>query len=606
MRGIVVRVVRWDELVDWNLRSKGFGKLATYDDGRLIPVIEYEQRSTPQWEDLRALWLDLPVHRNLLEAVDESGDRGLWLRYPALCWPRSFFSPRNRILVASWGAQIADAYSVLLRDVGEDRVAHLVSPFVEIDIGGHPRLGFRTVKRTQPHLDERALVYVVGKLMSKLRGDVDDTHLLAVIDACCNPEPQNRYESLYSACVAFQNISRNEVVRSFDLEQWRVIEEAMGWLAVDESEQALELFELAIEQNEYADIAEWGRHHAMMRLGLVRYGEDLLFGPRYFEGNSPEPTRAWSDAEPEALRLEAARDFIGALDIYRCVVVDEANAAVVYTACARAHFESGSFVDAIAFARRALAKEPTRTAARIVLAKALLARRANEEALTEAERLIVDEPALGEFLRGKALFALGLLHDAREAFDRACTLDPSMLEAMLLRREMDRAISKGRRSVGSQGAIEVDLPPTLVELRDVLLSGNAQQAIAALCDPRYADEPDAQLMVARLFVLDRAFDRALAIYERLASGPHRHAALLGKAAVLLERGSAESALALFDLLCSETPTDADSSEGRARALEKLGRLGEAAAEYRRFVAIATSRSDLRVRVAQLWLEQHPL
>lgn len=67
-----------------------------------------------------------------------------------------------------------------------------------------------------------------------------------------------------------------------------------------------------------------------------------------------------------------------------------------------------------------------------------------------------------------------------------------------------------------------------------------------------------------------------------------------------------SALAPFDVVCAEAPTDLDASEGRAQTLERLGRLGEAAAEYRRFVRLASARADLRVRAARQWLEEHAL
>jgi hypothetical protein len=59
-------------------------------------------------------------------------------------------------------------------------------------------------------------------------------------------------------------------------------------------------------------------------------------------------------------------------------------------------------------------------------------------------------------------------------------------------------------------------------------------------------------------------------------------------------------------VCAEAPSDLDASEGRAQALERLSRLGEAAAEYRRFVGLANARADLRVRVAQQWLDAHVL
>jgi hypothetical protein len=46
----------------------------------------------------------------------------------------------------------------------------------------------------------------------------------------------------------------------------------------------------------------------------------------------------------------------------------------------------------------------------------------------------------------------------------------------------------------------------------------------------------------------------------------------------------------------------DAIDLRARALEQLGRIADAAAEYRRFIARAGAGSEARVQAAQHWLE----
>ena len=69
---------------------------------------------------------------------------------------------------------------------------------------------------------------------------------------------------------------------------------------------------------------------------------------------------------------------------------------------------------------------------------------------------------------------------------------------------------------------------------------------------------------------------------------------------LLALGKPGDALAIFEQLAD----DADAAEGAARALAQLGRTAEAAEAYRRFIALAASGSDLRVRAAQLWLSEH--
>jgi tetratricopeptide (TPR) repeat protein len=255
-----------------------------------------------------------------------------------------------------------------------------------------------------------------------------------------------------------------------------------------------------------------------------------------------------------------------------------------------------------------LRKDPRHREARLLLARAHLSRNAYGDALAIVEGVLREtDAAIVHYLHGKTLFGLGRLHDSREAFDRAFALDPKLLEAMLLRREVDRHIRMHRNALGEHNDAQIDIPVSLVELRAVLVSGDIAQAIAALSAHPYREQPDAQLLLARLVAFSGAPQRAIIIYdEAAASEPHRHAALLGKATLLLDLPKGEeSALAIFDELCAEEPTDADASEGRARALEKLGRIGEAAAEFRRCVSLAAGRSDLRVRAAADWLRDHP-
>lgn len=154
-----------------------------------------------------------------------------------------------------------------------------------------------------------------------------------------------------------------------------------------------------------------------------------------------------------------------------------------------------------------------------------------------------------------------------------------------------------RQSVGSQHAPTFEIPEHLVELRDVLVGGTAAAAIDALRDPRYAEDADAQLLLARFPAFDHRLEAAIAVYDQLAATSHRTAALVGKGLAWLELGRVGDALAIFE----QVPGDADAAEGQARALEALGRMDEAAEAYRRFIALAASGSDLRVRAAELWL-----
>lgn len=247
-------------------------------------------------------------------------------------------------------------------------------------------------------------------------------------------------------------------------------------------------------------------------------------------------------------------------------------------------------------------------------------RDAANAAITKARDRIVDDPpaavelppvtepapppddAPAHYARGKQFLRQGRLHEARVAFERALELDATLLAAFLLRREVDRAIANNRRQIGDGAQPAIRLPESLERLRDVMLAGDPTAIAAALRVAPYNEDADAQLVLASFVTVEEAHE----IYDRLAEGPSRPRALLAKAELLLRTGSTTTALAMLDALAAEQPTDVHVIESRARALERLGRLGEAAAEFRRFISLSTSRSDIRVRAAHDWLRDHPL
>lgn len=210
--------------------------------------------------------------------------------------------------------------------------------------------------------------------------------------------------------------------------------------------------------------------------------------------------------------------------------------------------------------------------------------------------------AAANYERGKQFLRKGRLYEARAAFERALELDGRMLAALLLRREVDRAIASNRRRLGPAARASVQLPESLERLRDVMLTGDPAAIAAALRVPPYSDDVDAQLVLAG-FLSDQ---EAHEIYDRLAAGSGGHRALLAKAELLLRTDKAVGALAILDGLAPEQRADVHVIEARARALERLGRLGEAAAEFRRFISLATGGSDIRVRAAADWLRDHRL
>jgi tetratricopeptide (TPR) repeat protein len=218
----------------------------------------------------------------------------------------------------------------------------------------------------------------------------------------------------------------------------------------------------------------------------------------------------------------------------------------------------------------------------------LLRRRRYREGLEAADAWLASEPdePRGHHLRGKALLALGRLPDARAAFDRACTLRPQLLEAMLLRREVDRVMSATQASAGIANPMSLSLPDHLSELRDVLISGRIVDAIQLLRRPTYDDDTVAQLLLAELLCTDDRHADALAIYDRIDTDDGR----LGKARALLALGRAAEALEAL----AATTTD-EAYEVRSRALAALGRTDEAEVQMSAYLRVIEHRSDRRIR-----------
>jgi tetratricopeptide (TPR) repeat protein len=591
--------------------SKEFGRLesALDKDGRLQPAVEYLPLAGEKWQHVRWLWLTLPDHPALLPAIESTQER-LLLRYPALTGD---YRPNDTLAdFATLGARLADAYRTLLAVVGEDDIGHFTRPFFKVDAAERLRIGFKPsygwtvsespeTKKTWPRCDQRALVYLIGEWVTDRIVRLRHDGFIKLTNRCRERKPDKRYQTLDELHEAFAALGPIEGRwTSIELRAWRTVETSIGWLELGNPERAIEQLEQLP-----ANTAFDGRARAIRELAREALRErDKEAKP----SKDTQTTLSWSAAESEARRYEASGDLLGALRIYTSVLVDAENESAVFGARARLHFALGHSEHAIECAKRAIAGDATRVDLRVLLIKALVERGQPKEALAEVGGLLAisADNALHHYLHGKVLLALGRLTDARAAFEHASQKDPKLLEAMLLRREVDRAIAVGRRVVGSQGPIAFDIPESLAELRDVLISGRTKEAVAALMQPRFSNNADAQLVLARLLANDGQTERALEIYDRIASmpDPHRHNALVGKATLLLDQRKFDVALALFDVLCAEKPNDIDASEGRARTLEQLGRVDEASAEYRRCVAIATKRSDIRVRAAELWLDQH--
>ncbi len=549
-------------------------------------------------------------HPNILSVLAHGRGQTV-VRYAPFTWGRRSSDAQRAI--ASWGLQLVSAYDTVLQQVPTELRGQFVRPVWQIDVGGHIRLAFPPASREHllehtapeqhrswPRCNESALVFAIGKLLAQM-SQVDDVTIAMIIDRARAESRRRRFKTLAELRAALTPFGSRQPLRHGDeLAAWTLFEDGAGWLALGAARKALGCFEAARTLDESQLFAD-GIDEARRELDM---GPDPQHAPppRHVRRVEEEPApviepRRWAEVEAEARRLERERAFSQALDLYQRVTE---VGAPLYVARARCHLHLGDTGRAIDFAQRAVVLDQTIVLAHDILVTAQLSRQMVAEAFRSAEQFVTVHPtcARAHYLLGRALFARGRVGDARAAFEHALKLDPQLLEAQLLRGEVERAVGNLRQSVGAQHAPTFDVPEQLAELRDVLVSGNTHAALAALRDERYARDADAQLLLARFLAFDGQHEAAIAVYDALEATSHRTAALVGKATALLELGRAGDALSIFEQL----PNDTDAAEGQARALEQLGRLDDAAEAYRRFIALASSGSALRVRAAQLALD----
>lgn len=552
----------WLAAIRWDARPREIeGCFVHDDDERPIPVMSLQPSvvSDP-WRALCRVWSDLPPHPAILDAIGLAGDGTLVVRYAAILWGDIAAGEKARTHGAR---QLLDAYAHLGEHVPADQHWLFTNPQIHVDLGLFIRIAFLPPECEAGPVDLAAFARVLAEA-SGLRGE-------------------------------------SEVRQGIRLVAWHAAEEGIGFLQLGRYWLAYESFEFANRMRS-TPLTRWGLERCRRELAIFELAFVWPFENPY---RQIRPYRDWDDVRPVVDALEAARDFSQAVIQYDQVDAKASERADVYTRHARCHLELHQTQQAIARAKAALLADPMRADAHETLVRALIEHRAYAEALSAANTFCSRAPHLGvaHYLRGKALLALGRPEDAREVFDLALVLKPTLIEGLLLRREADRMLRKLGKTVGAQ-RVSVEIPASLEHLREILASGRSKNIIEALSAPSLADDGEAQLMLARFLGFAERLDDAIAIYDRWIDSPHRLAALIGKAGAFLDQGRIESALALFDIAVAERPTDLDACEGRARTLDTLGRIGEAAAEFRRFIALGAQRAEIRVRAAQLWLDAH--
>ncbi len=587
--------------------------------------------AAPDWLRLRARWVGLTPHPNIITAVSAARtSRGVLLRCPALDWSFAPVDGTNHGPLAAWGAQIARAFEHVVAEVPASQRGRFARPSVHVDMGGHARLAFLPctpsagaeawppeLAATWPQADERALVYLVGIAIAGLAEDITryaETPLGPIVARCGATDPRVRPASLAALHAELAAVARGAdgTRRGVALDGWNLVEAGLGWLAIAQPGRALLAFEAALERGTQLMLAVSGRAVARGQLGFTTdtwTPRGSYVRPRGVAAARPMwrsaqrraklaverietvvPFAAIADA---AAQREAARAFADALALYARAMAGPARD----TAIARCYQHLGEPRWAADFASRALAAGATEREPRALRLRARLRLKDPAAALEDADRLLAADETDGvaNYLRGRCYLALGRNGEARDAFDRACQLSPRLLEAMFLRRTTVRAAFDTRAQVGTPRPPELAIPAHLGAVRAALATGDVELAIVRLDGEANRSDPDAQRVLGNLLLYARRPADALAAFGR-AGGDEAARAGAARALLALERPA--EALAIFDALLAAGAETLDLAEGRAAALAQLGHATDATRSAEDAIRAEAARAERRVQVVR--------
>ena len=294
--------------------------------------------------------------------------------------------------------------------------------------------------------------------------------------------------------------------------------------------------------------------HELVAAATKLAGSDVpVAGPSTTQTRPPAPMSsgvAPMSSGVAPIELERQQRFVEALAGYWRLP----SGAEVDAGMARCTFALGEFGHAIGHAQRVLKRDPHDAAMHALVMRAHLRRFRYADALAAAEARLADAPddAAAHYTRGRGLLGLGRQQEARDAFERASTLDPKLLEAQLLYREVDRSLGRLRATVGAASAMTLDVPDHLPALRELIAGGRITEAIRLLRD--LESDAVAQRIRGELLAFEARFADALDAFETSVARVDTPAAQLGRARALLSSsGRARHSRSSRDSICRKRP-----------------------------------------------------
>lgn len=302
----------------------------------------------------------------------------------------------------------------------------------------------------------------------------------------------------------------------------------------------------------------------------------------------------------------AMRDYNKALEEDPDYVLALANRALV-------HLEQKNIDQALEDCNRALEKDPRHSDVYLHRAECYRLRKQYEDALADCFRLLESSKFKDEVHRKRAAIYEDLKRSGDDARYKKA-LEQDHTTAFELYKQAGQHYKRGEQEQAlTEYTAAIELHPRVAEPyrdRGVVCWLYFRDFDAALNDFRKVTElwrskAEAYRFMGMIHLERRQYDLALEdLEDALARQPGYPDALWGKAQIYLWQGKAKEALEVIDPLASKPPPDAvETLNVRGDIYRRLGRLGDAAADYRRIMKLRPELPEAYVSLALVHCQQ---